>query len=70
MVVRSCIGIGLQRVGGRRGVAKVSRKWCNLDCAGSESRTVGGAQRVVGHLASNRHEEQWIGLNRPTTARQ
>jgi hypothetical protein len=27
MVIRSCIGIGLQRVGVRRGVAKVGHKW-------------------------------------------
>ena len=43
MVVRSCIGIGSQRVGGRSGVAKVGRKWRNFGCAASESRTVGGA---------------------------
>jgi hypothetical protein len=42
MVVRSRIGIGLQQVRVRRGVAKVSRKWRNFGCAGSESCTVGG----------------------------
>jgi hypothetical protein len=42
MVVRSCIGIGSQRVGGRSGVAKVGRKWRNFGCTGSESRPVGG----------------------------
>jgi len=35
-------GICLQRVGGRRGVAKVGGKWRNFGCAGSESRTVDG----------------------------
>jgi hypothetical protein len=34
-------GVRLQRVGVRRGVAKVGRKWRNFGGTGAESRTVG-----------------------------
>jgi hypothetical protein len=36
MVVRSGIGIGLQRVGVRRRVAKMGCKWRNFGCAGTD----------------------------------
>jgi hypothetical protein len=42
MVVLSAAKYVLWRVGVRRGVAKVDRKWRNSVCAGSESRKVGG----------------------------
>src|SRR5580692_12091260 len=42
MVVMSAAKYVLWRVGVRRGVAKVDRKWRNSVCAGSESRKVGG----------------------------
>jgi hypothetical protein len=47
-------GFRLQRVGVRRGVAKVGRKWRNFGGAGAESRTIGALQMKLFHIDANR----------------
>jgi hypothetical protein len=47
-------GFRLQRVGVRRGVAKVGRRWRNFGGAGAESRTIGALQMKLFHIDANR----------------